>query len=437
MQTVAGFIEYLVHMKLFIRSGWVMFLCLTGISPSVAQEWSRFRGPNGSGISLAKSIPAKWTATDFNWKVALPGAGHSSPVLWGEKVFLTAADEKAGQFFILCVDAIDGRTLWQTASKLTPFPKHEYNAFAASTAAVDAARVYVCRTEAGHNLLRALDHKGETVWERDLGPFAAQHGGGTSPIVHEGMVILGNEQDGDSFLIALDARTGATRWKTSRQTSSTAYATPCLYQPTDGPPALIFNSQAHGISAIAPDTGKVLWEFASAFDKRCVSSPIIAAGLLVGTCGSGGGGNYLVAIRPGAAAGGKPPAKAYDLRRSMPYVPTGIGLGDWLFLWSDAGIVSRVNAASGVVQWQERVGGNFFGSPVCVDGRLFCVSTSGEVVVVSASEKFEVLARNPLGELTHSTPAVANGRMYIRTSQHLISVGGTGKPQEQTEKRAE
>ena len=113
-----------------------------------------------------------------------------------------------------------------------------------------------------------------------------------------------------------------------------------------------------------------------------------------------------------------------DVRRSAPYVPTSVCVGDWLFLWSDAGIVSRVHAATGEVKWQERVGGNFFSSPVCVDDRLFCVSTSGEVVVVAAAEKFEVLARNPLGETTHSTPAVAGGRMYIHTSQHLVSVGG-------------
>jgi outer membrane protein assembly factor BamB len=129
-------------------------------------------------------------------------------------------------------------------------------------------------------------------------------------------------------------------------------------------------------------------------------------------------------VRPGDPAKNKKPELAYTIRQSAPYVPTSLCIGNLLFLWSDAGIVSCVDAPSGVVKWQERVGGNFFGSPVCVDRRLFCISSAGEVVVVDASDRFQVLARNPLGELTHSTPAVAGGRMYVHTSKHLISVGG-------------
>ena len=148
----------------------------------------------------------------------------------------------------------------------------------------------------------------------------------------------------------------------------------------------------------------------------------MAAGLIVGTCGSGGGGNYLMAVRPGGAV--KRPEMAYTIRKSAPYVPTSVCVGERLFLWSDGGIVSCVQATSGEVKWQERVGGRFFSSPLWVDGRLFCVSTTGEVVVVEASDRFRILARNPLGEVTHSTPAVAKGRMFIHTTKSLISVGG-------------
>jgi outer membrane protein assembly factor BamB len=185
---------------------------------------------------------------------------------------------------------------------------------------------------------------------------------------------------------------------------------------------LIFTSHTHGVAALDPDSGRVLWELADLFDKRVVSSPVLAAGLIVGACGSGGGGNYLVAVRPGGPE--KKPEVAYTVRKSAPYVPTSVCVGERLFLWSDGGIVSCVQAASGEMKWQERVGGNYFSSPVWVDGRLFCVSTKGEVVVVDASDRFQVLARNPLGEVTHSTPAVAGGRMYIHTTKSLISVGG-------------
>jgi outer membrane protein assembly factor BamB len=410
-------------------------LLLAFVFPASAQEWTRFRGPNGTGISLAKSIPTHWMDDDFNWKVALPGSGHSSPVLWGGKIFLLSGDEKSGQRFALCLSTNDGRILWQRDFEFTPFQKHEHNSFASSTPAVDSERVYLVWNEPDHYRLTALDHNGKTVWQRDFGPFISQHGCGTSPIVFKDRVILANDQDdkqfvpgakqsGESFIVAVDAKTGKTIWQTPRRSVVVAYSTPCVYETKNGQPALIFNTQAHGISAIDPDTGNVLWEYAKAFEKRSVSSPVIASGLIIGSCGSGGGGNYAVAVRPGDPTRNKKPELAYEIRKSAPYVPTGIALGELLFLWSDGGIVSCVDAPSGRINWQERVAGDFFGSPVCVDGRLFCVSTSGDVVVIKASADFQVLARNPLNELTHSTPAVAGGRMYIRTSSHLISIGG-------------
>ncbi|HEX5218288.1 MAG TPA: PQQ-binding-like beta-propeller repeat protein [Verrucomicrobiae bacterium] len=392
-----------------------------------AQEWTRFRGPNGSGISDAKTIPTQWSASDINWKVALPGVGHSSPVLWGEKVFVTSYDEKAGKFYVLCLSMADGSMRWEKEFSLTRSSKHALNSFATATPTVDAQRVYVCRTEPAQVILSALTHDGNQVWEKDLGPFEAQHGSGTSPILHDGMVVLANEQAGESFLIALDARTGDTRWKTPRKSGSGSYSTPCVYEPTSGTAQLIFNSEVHGISGVAPDTGKVLWEFDRAFDKRSVSSPVLAGDFIIGSCGSGGGGNYVVAVRPGEIASGRKPERGYEVRRSAPYVPTSICVGDWLYLWSDGGILSRVNAKTGEVKWQERAGGNFYGSPVLAGERLFCVSTTGEVVVVPVGEKFEVLARNQLNEPTHSTPAIAGGRMYIHTSGHLVSVGGKAR----------
>jgi outer membrane protein assembly factor BamB len=405
---------------------WVLLFFIASFT-APAQEWTRFRGPNGNGLSDAKTIPTQWSATDFNWKAALPGIGHSSPVLWGEKVFVTSCDEKVGKFYVLCLNTTDGSIRWDKELSLGRSGKHALNSFATSTPTVDAERVYVCRTEPARVTVSAFTHNGQPVWEKDLGAFDVNHGSGTSPILYDGMVVFANEQAGESFLIALDARTGAVRWKTPRKSGSGSYSTPCVYEPKQGKPQLIFNSDVHGISGVAPDTGKVLWEFDKAFDKRSVSSPVLAGDFLIGSCGSGGGGNYVVAVRPGEVATGKKPERGYEVRRSAPYVPTSVCVGEWLYLWSDGGIVSRVNAATGEVKWQERAGGNFYGSPVYAGERLFCVSTTGEVVVVAVGEKFEVLARNQLGEQTHSTPAIAGGRMYIHTSGHLVSVGGKAR----------
>jgi outer membrane protein assembly factor BamB len=272
-------------------------------------------------------------------------------------------------------------------------------------------------------MVLALDHDGKTVWEKDLGPFKSQHGCGTSPIVHDGKVILGNEQDGPSSIVALDAASGRSLWRTPRDTAVVAYSTPCVYQPRSGAAVLVFNSQAHGIYALEPASGRVAWEFPSAFDKRSVSSPLLAGDLILGSCGSGGGGNFVTAIRAGDAKSGAKPALAFQMKKSAPYVPTGIALDERVWLWSDAGILTCLRTPGGEIVYQERVGGNFFGSPVWVDGRLFAVSTSGEVVVVKAGDQFEVLSRYPLNDTCHTTPAISGGRMFVRTEKRLHCVG--------------
>ncbi|MCI0745985.1 MAG: PQQ-binding-like beta-propeller repeat protein, partial [Verrucomicrobia subdivision 3 bacterium] len=370
---------------------------------------------------------------DVNWKVELPGTGHSSPVLWGDRLFLTSTGDKTGGLTVLCLDAKSGRLLWQKEFPLSPFPRHKFNSYASSTPAVDAERVYVVWNEPEHYMLAALDHQGAEVWKRDFGPFVSQHGCGISPVVYQDKVILGNEQDdanatpgsnrsGESSVLAVDAKTGKTLWQIPRKSAVVAYSTPCVYQPGSGKPALIFNSQGHGIYAVDPDAGKVLWEYDEAFDKRSVSSPFVAGDIIYGSCGSGGGGNFVTAIRVGSK-----PQLAYQLKKSAPYVPTGIALNNLVWLWSDGGILTCLDAPTGNIRYQERVGGNFFGSPVCIDGRLFCVSTAGELVVAEASDEFNVLHRFALNETCHTTPAVALGRLFIRTEKHLASLGGANR----------
>jgi outer membrane protein assembly factor BamB len=203
-----------------------------------------------------------------------------------------------------------------------------------------------------------------------------------------------------------------------------AYSTPCVYAPAYGTPAIIFASQGHGLYAVDSDNGKILWEYAPAFDKRCVSSPLIAGDIILGSCGSGGGGNFVTAIKAPAATQDRKPQLAWQLKQSAPYVPTGIVMGDLAWFWSDSGILTCLQASTGAIRYQERIAGNYFGSPIWVDGRLFGVSTSGDLVVVSASESFNILHRYPLHEVCHSTPAVALGHLFVRTEKRLFSLGG-------------
>lgn len=393
-----------------------------------AQEWTRFRGPNGQGQSEATTIPITWTENDYNWKVELPGIGHSSPVVWGDKVFVTSADPATATLHVICLSTANGKELWHRDFASAVYHVHTQNNFASSTPALDAKRIYFAWANTEHYYLAALTHDGHDAWQIDLGPFKSEHGFGTSPIVVDDMVVITNDQEGDNrFLIAVDSATGQQRWRIPRKYAdnrqNASYSTPCLLE-TERGRELIVCSWAHGISSHDLKTGQENWE-APVFKLRPVASPVLADGLILASCGEGGGNNTVVALRPGSKDA-RPPELAYAPidRSSAPYIPTICTAGDLAFLWGEKGIVACMDIPSGKMRWRERVGGNFFSSPIRVRDRIYNISADGEVVVLAAEPEFKLLARNPLGEGTQATPAVADGKMYLRTASHLISIGG-------------
>ncbi|MEX0939424.1 MAG: PQQ-binding-like beta-propeller repeat protein [Pirellulales bacterium] len=389
-----------------------------------AQEWTRFRGPNGAGQSDSAGIPTEFSATDNTWRIELPGIGHSSPVLWGEKLFLTSGDPAGGDQYVMCIDAITGRNIWTRTVPSEPHHLHERNSFASGTPAVDDQRLYLAWATPDSYKLMAMSHEGEEVWQRDLGPFVSQHGFGTSPIVYGEMLIISNDQreGGESFLLAVDRKTGETRWKTPRPSREAAYSTPCVRTTPDGSEELIFNSGAAGIAGVDPATGAINWNI-EVFEMRSVSSPVLAGDLIFGSCGSGAGGNYVVAVRPGDKSGTA--AKiAYRVAESAPYVPTSVVAGERAFLWWDKGAVTCIDIADGKVHYKNRVPGGYSGSPVRVGSRIFCINDDGEVIVLAAEPEFKVLARNSLGDYSRATPSIALGRMYLRTYSSLVCIGG-------------
>lgn len=412
--------------KLLIRGAGLagLIALLNPVLP--AQEWTRFRGPNGTGISTSQRIPIAWTEQDFVWRVPIPGESHSQPVIWGERLFLATAMDTGRDRALICLNKTDGRQLWMRKySQPTHRPQNKNASYANGSAVVDADRVIACFVSQEHFWVRAFDHAGNELWARDLGPFDSQHGHGASPILYEQTVIVTNDQDGESFVIALDVKTGQPVWKTPRRTaaSGTAYATPCIHQRPDGTLELLLASQAHGISSLDPKTGVMNWE-APVFNKRMVASPVVAGGVVIGSCGSGGGaGNYLSAVKLGGSGDVSKTHVAYTLRKATPYVPTTLYLEGRVYLISDAGIASAIEAATGREIWTERLRAEFFSSPVLIDGRIYCPSTKGEMLVLATGDKFELLARNPIGEGTHSTPCVDGDRLYVKTFTHLICIG--------------
>ncbi len=416
-----------------LRTLLVVSLVLSLSSAALAQEWTRYRGPNGAGQSEERSIPTQWTEKDYNWRVKLPGLGHGSPVVWGDRIFLLSADPETAERHLLCLSAGDGSTLWRKDFASTPHHLHTRSSYASCTPAVDEERVYFCWGAPEKVTLTALTHAGEPVWEVDLGPFTSMHGFGQSPMLYGDFVVLANLQQGEeklredqkpgiSSVVALDKKTGELRWKTPRTSSVAAYSVPMLFENAAGEEELIGCCTANGIFSLNPKTGEENW-WIDVFTMRTVSSPTAAGGLIFGTTGSGGGGNYVVAIRPPAKPGDSP-SEVYRVKTQAPYVPTPVAHGDLMFLWYDAGIVTCIDSATGDVHWRQRIGGNFSGSPVRVGDAVYCIDEDGVVIVLAASKEFKELGRMPLGEASRSTPAISGGRMYLRTYSTLSSIGG-------------
>jgi outer membrane protein assembly factor BamB len=371
-----------------------------------------------------------WTSNDYNWKIKLPGVGHSSPVLWGNRLYILSADPDTASRFVLCYDATNGRPIWERKFESSAHHLHKQSSFASSTPAVDADRVYVAWSTPAKTTLMALSHDGQPLWDRDLGTWASQHGFGTSPMIIDDMVVVSKSQEAkdgpveletapESFMMAFDRKTGDERWRTPRQTINVAYSVPAVFQPKNGPKQLVCTSSGEGIFSLDPKNGEELWSD-TVFDKRTVSSPLVKGDMIFGSTGSGGGGNYLVAVR---SDGGKP-TLAYKVTNQAPYVPTSVVRGNLLFLMSDGGIASCLDITTGEAHWRERIGGNYSSSLVRAADKVIAVSMDGEVVVLAAEKEFKELGRVSLGEGCRSTPAIANGCLYLRTFSHLMSIGG-------------
>jgi outer membrane protein assembly factor BamB len=391
-----------------------------------AQEWTRFRGPNGTGVSVTTGVPVTWTTADFRWRVPLPGKSHAQPVIWGERVFLPTATAQGNERILLCLRRDDGSELWRHTYALPTGTRPNPRAsFANESAAVDARRVIALFVSSDHFWVRAFDHDGRELWARDLGPFQSRHGHASSPILVGDRVIVNNDQDGPSFVAALDAETGATVWTLpgeSRPDHNT-FATPFTVERSGHPPELIVSSQQRGLAALDPATGTVRWQ-AQVLVARSVASPILAGDLIV-ACWGFGPKNVLGAFRHGGDGDVSETHLAYVLRERISYVPTPLHHEGRIYLVNDAGVASALDAVTGRVLWAERLAvGEFYSSGVLAEGRLYCASAAGEMFVLAADDTFRLLARNPLGEGTHSTPCLDRGRMYVKTFTHLVCVGG-------------
>jgi outer membrane protein assembly factor BamB len=407
-----------------LRLAAALFMIALLAAAAMADVWPRFRGLNGNGQGEAPGVPSEFAEADYTWKEPLPGVGHSSPVVWNDRIFVTSANPDTAELIVMCHDLATGREKWQRRFPAAPHAKHLANTFATATPAVDADQLYIAWKTGETVQLAALTHDGADVWDEQVGRLAEPHGFGTSPMLVGDVVCLtkDTEIDADSEILGFDRRTGSKLWSTPCGVGKTSFATPCVWNAPGGKTLLLMATMSKGLTAYDPTTGKIVWNaFTRDLPDRCVSSPVLAGDLVFISCGSGNKGLHLIAARLGAADAA--PQEVYRLTKSVPNIPTPVIAGDLAFVWYDRGMVTCMDVSTGKVHWLERVPGNYHCSPLRVGDRIFGISLEGDVSVLAASKEFKLLGRSSLGEPVTATPAIADGRMIIRTEQSLICLG--------------
>ena len=399
---------------------------LAAAATAGADNWPRFRGANGTGVAADKGIPARWGAGDILWKVELPGVGHSSPVVWGDRLFLETGGAKGDGRTLLCLDANTGKPLWSRAAPGGSATKHPRNSFASSTPATDGRRVYAVFWDGRDVSLLAYDMEGKPLWKRDLGGYRSQHGAGMSPVVYDGRVFVNDDQDGAAALLAFDAATGKPLWRAERKPFRACYSTPFLRQKPGGGVELIAASTA-GITAYDPKSGSENWAYDWTFSGmalRTVGSPVEAAGLIFAASGDGSGARGCIAVEPPAKSADRPKLVwSSEDRGAVPYVPTVLARDGRLYAVHDKGNLVCFDARTGEQVWSKNLRCLFTASPVLIDGKVYAPNEQGDVYVFEAGPAYTLLAKNSLGEPVFASPAVANGRLYVRGQRHLFCVG--------------
>ncbi len=408
-----------------------LFLLLAGVV--YAQNWPQFRGPNGQGHSAETNLPLKWSATEnIAWKTELPGESWSSPIVWGNRVFVTTATDAGVSCRVIALDRKTGAIRWnKEVFKQTIRRKEGRNSYATPTPVTDGKLVYACF---GEGSFAALDFNGRIVWTNRDYPFYGQHGLGTALLLHDGLLMMARDGSSDgvdkklgwqipwdqSYLVALDAKTGQERWKARRGLSRISHGTPTIWKVPDGR-AQIVSEAGDVLQGFDPKTGARLWSN-EVIGEGKVPSVVLGDGLAF-TSGGWGGKESIKAFRLGGAGELKESNLVWEQRKGMPKIPSMIYVKPYLFAITDAGIATCMKADTGELLWQQRVGGTFSASPVTAEGRIYFVSDNGETTVIKAGPVFEVVAKNPLDQMVQASPAISRGQIFIRTAQHLFAIG--------------
>jgi outer membrane protein assembly factor BamB len=414
----------------------VLFFFVAGLAQ--AENWQGWRGPNGDGTSPEKGIPVKWSGTEnIAWRIAIPGEGHSSPIIWGDKVFLTSSLTEKNKRILLCLDRPSGQTVWQRdVVQSPPETIHRLNSRASGTPATDGRQVYVTFMRAegdrviapnvssdrlitpGKIIVTAYDLDGNEKWKTNVGDFVSAHGFNTCPVLFEDLVILNGDHDGDAYLVALDRQSGRERWRTRRENKTRSYATPIIRE-IDGRTQMILSGSLC-VASYDPRNGKRHW-IVDGPTEQFVASMVYDGKYVFATGGYPE--RHTVAIRPGGRGNVTDSHIVWRTTRGAAFVPSPIISGRYLLMVADSGIASCFEARTGKRHWMERLPGGHSPSPVSADGLVYFVSDQGVTTVIRPGETFEVIAKNELGEPVSASPAISQGHFFLRTHRHLYCIG--------------
>jgi outer membrane protein assembly factor BamB len=418
-----------------------------------AANWPQWRGPGGMGVSTEKNLPVEWSATkNIKWKTAIAGRGHSSPVVWGNKIFLTTAIEgdvvpgakavthvvEGGQVFlhpdsvgadrkhtfkVLAVNADTGKVLWeQTAWEGTPYDnRHRKSSFASATPVTDGSMVFAFFGSEG---LYAYDMNGKLAWKADLGKLGTVGmGTGTSPILHENLIILqcDEEMGAASFLVALNKKTGKEVWRVARKVQ-VSWSTPILVSTAKRAELITIGNEA--VISYDPATGKELWRH-KGVESNAIPSPVANQDMVFVSAGFPA--KIAMAIRLGASGDlTNSPNVLWKYAKGTAYVPSPILYDDYLYLTTDRGILTCLDAKTGEVKYEGGripIPATFTASPVAFEGKILLTSEDGDTFIVKAGPKHEILGTNSVGEPVYASPAVSGQRIFIRGEKNLYAIG--------------
>jgi outer membrane protein assembly factor BamB len=392
-------------------------------------RWPGWRGRNGQGIAAGGEPPVHLDLQrGLRWTADVP-PGNSSPVVWGQRVFLTAQlDESATPTLgVIALDRRDGRRLWQSTAGPAHGPTHEKNGYASASVATDGERIVAFFGATG---LFAFDPEGKRLWRADLGPLSHTWGMAASPVLYHDLVVQLCDNEKDSYLAAFDKSTGQVRWRVARP-SAVCWSTPVVVQaPTPSGPRdeLIVNGTSNPqetdgwITAYRPADGRELWKVHGT-THLVTPTPLVAGGLVFSLSGRNG---PVMALRPGELPKGPEDRVVWKSRRGGPYIPSGVVYRNRLYVLTDPGVLSCYNPGTGQEIWQVRLRGPFTSSLVAAAGRLYAINERGTVYVVAAGDTSRILAESQLGERVLTTPALVGGDLILRTQHRLYCF--TGKP---------